>query len=283
MKKINLSIAILASILYLGCQKETPLGAPTELEPIYTLPQGKSSADNRIVELKQRYGTYFLYDFTVADFRWNLVGKRPATYQATTGDPAFVGQALDLLDQVWLKFYPDAFLKEKMPFKIFLADSVYSGTNKVLTPAHAGTDNIAVGYVNETLPTRNAAFKLTYKNQINSVFMEQLLSKEVLELPTTFFDVSIYNVNVVSTTTDANYFKTRGFVKSISSLATTAAERNKATDVRDFLTEIVKTNNATWNSTMNTFPLIKRKYDILTEFMMTRYGIDLKQIANATY
>ncbi len=283
MRTTNLFIAVVILALSLGCKKETPLGPAAELKPDYVIPQGQSPADNRIVDLHQRYGTYFLYNFTTADFRWNQVIKRTAAIQATPGDPAFVGQALDLLDQVWLKFYPEAFLKEKMPYKVFLSATINS-TPTVLTQAHAGTDNIAVGYVNSSLATANAAFKLTYKNKINEVFIEHLLSKGSLELPSTFFDVSNYNVNVVSTTTDANYFKTRGFVKTTtSSLASTATERSQANDIKDFLMTIVITNNATWNSTMNTFPLIKRKYDILTEFMMTRYGIDLKEIANATY
>lgn len=208
--------------------------------------------------------------------------KRSAAFVATPGDPAFVGQALDLLDQVWLRFYPEAFLKEKMPYKIFLSGTLNS-TPTVQTQAHAGVDNIAVGYINSSLATANAAFKLAYKNKINEVFMDQLLSKGTLELPSTFFDVSTYNVNVVSTTTDANYFKTRGFVKSIPSISTTSLERNQTMDIQNFLTTLVVTNNATWESTMNNYPLIKRKYDILTQFMMSRYGIDLKQIANATY
>ena len=47
------------------------MGSVDPLTPDYILPQGKSPADNRIVELYNQYGTYILYEYTERDFNWS--------------------------------------------------------------------------------------------------------------------------------------------------------------------------------------------------------------------
>lgn len=32
---------------------------------------------------------------------------------------------LDLLDEVWLQFYPEEFLKKNLPYRVFMADTIY--------------------------------------------------------------------------------------------------------------------------------------------------------------
>ena len=97
---------ILASMLFLSaCAKDQKLA---EIEPLtsdYTLPQGKSAADNRIVELYNTYGSYFLYEFSRRDFDWKLIntslneyGDPDFVYRYTSADPNYMGDILDFLN-----------------------------------------------------------------------------------------------------------------------------------------------------------------------------------------
>lgn len=258
------------------------------LPPDYTIPQGKSAADDRIVTLYKKYQTYFLYDFTNNDFRWNQTGIRQASIKYTLANTEYVSNGLDLISDIWFKFYPEAFLVRKMPYKVFMADSLYFQSSptstKTLSYAETGADNIAIGYVGSSLPVRlTPAFKLAYKNRINTAFWTLLLSKKSVELPQSFFEVSSYLNNTSNTLTDADYFKTRGFPISYTSFSYTAVETSKQNDVLQFITMLINTPKATWDSSFLTYPLIKKKYDILTAFILKEYGIDVQAIGNTTY
>ena len=113
MKKRYVIGMFIGSVLFCSCAKDSALGPDVALERDYVLPQGKSpQADGRIVDLYEKYGSYFLYDFTLLDLNWNQVANS-TSYKLALGDPAYAGDMLDLLDEVWLQFYPEEFLKKK--------------------------------------------------------------------------------------------------------------------------------------------------------------------------
>jgi hypothetical protein len=288
MKKLTILLYIFCSLVFFSCKKEQPLAESAPLQPDYSIPQGKSPADNRIVALYAKYNSYFLYDFTFNDFMWNQTGVRLASIKYTPANAAYADSILDVLNYIWFKFYPEKFLAQRMPYKVFMTDSLYSQANatapKNMSYAEYGSDNIAIGYTGASLPGRlTPAFKLAYKTRINIVFWTLLLSKNNLNLPSTFFDVSTYLVNTTTTLTDPEYFKTRGFVVNSPSLASRTTETNKQADLLDFTTTLISTPKTTWDSSLLTYPLIKKKYEILTAFMLKEYGIDLQSIGNATY
>ena len=76
MKKRYVIGMFIGSVLFCSCAKDSALGPDVALERDYVLPQGKSpQADGRIVDLYEKYGSYFLYDFTLLDLNWNQVAN----------------------------------------------------------------------------------------------------------------------------------------------------------------------------------------------------------------
>ena len=71
MKRMNIYIALFLSLCLLACSEENGVGNVDPLEPDYILPQGKSPADDRIIELYNQYGTYVLYEYLERDFNWS--------------------------------------------------------------------------------------------------------------------------------------------------------------------------------------------------------------------
>lgn len=60
MRKIIISFIVFYALSNMACSEDKEIGEVESLKPEYTLPQGKSPADGRIVELYNQYGTYVL-------------------------------------------------------------------------------------------------------------------------------------------------------------------------------------------------------------------------------
>ena len=74
MKKRYVIGMFIGSVLFCSCAKDSALGPDVALERDYVLPQGKSpQADGRIVDLYEKYGSYFLYEYSQKDFNWTQV------------------------------------------------------------------------------------------------------------------------------------------------------------------------------------------------------------------
>ena len=113
MKKNMLFVVACCAGMLFSCGEDVKIGAPIDIMEDYTLPQeGASDAANqRIMEIFEKYGTYVLYDFTNRDAGWNFVaGTGNMTSVAVEGDPQYVDAMLDYLNDIWLQFFPDDFL-----------------------------------------------------------------------------------------------------------------------------------------------------------------------------
>ena len=176
MKKRYIIGIFIGSVLFCSCAKDSALGPDVSLERDYVLPQGKSpQADGRIVDLYEKYGSYFLYDFTLLDLNWNQVANS-TSYKLALGDPAYAGDMLDLLDEVWLQFYPEEFLKKNLPYRIFMADTIYqvlSYMDRPMECVKTGDNSLAFGYMNADTKKKTATEKLALKNTVQTLFFDQ--------------------------------------------------------------------------------------------------------------
>ena len=173
MKKRYIIGIFIGSVLFCSCAKDSALGPDVSLERDYVLPQGKSpQADGRIVDLYEKYGSYFLYDFTLLDLNWNQVANS-TSYKLALGDPAYAGDMLDLLDEVWLQFYPEEFLKKNLPYRVFMADTIYqvlSYMDRPMECVKTGDNSLAFGYMNADTKKKTATEKLALKNTVQTLF-----------------------------------------------------------------------------------------------------------------
>lgn len=170
MKRLRIYIITLCCLCYMACAEDKEIGEIAPLSPDYTLPQGKSPADDRIVELHSQYGTYILYEYSQLDFVYGF--STSYSYLYTLPDPQYVGDMLDLLEKIWFQYYPQEFHKKYMPYKILLADSLIlqqSGQLK-LKYLNTGENVMAIGYCSDTLRKMSAATKLAFKMNYTNNF-----------------------------------------------------------------------------------------------------------------
>jgi hypothetical protein len=298
MKKILFSIMIIG-VLAASCDKDM-LDDPQPVPQDYTLPQGASAADSRIVSLFEKYGSYFLYDYTQRDFNWTMVSSNVSSYyfRAVLGSPQYAGNMLDLLEEIWLDFYPDNFLKTNLPYRVFLADSiiqVYS-YREVALYSRLTKNTISIAGMNDKIPTMSATDKRKMKNDIQRNFIMDLINNNKLTIPDEFYAVSDYTTKCVTTPSSPDYARTRGFVPSIdyedsygmvsewcTYLDYSTKMLLKSNDVAHYLKNMLchsESDPNSWGKYL-TYPLVKKKYDILRQHFISTYGFDIQFIGNA--
>ena len=286
MKKTILFLALLSGVCLSSCTSDNEIGDIPALEPDYTLPQGNSPADQRIVDFYNTYGSYVLYDYTDADFRWSQMEGSTADYSFTKADPRYAGEMLDLLEQAWVDLYPTEFHKKYMPYRIFLADGLFYGSSQTPVKVWVDKGKVAVADCSAALTQMTAEEKAAFKNELQQSLWKQWAKN--LEFPKAFFAVSNYSTNCQASADSPNYPRTRGFVANNGKEWAIYSgfewwqkgKLDQETDLQTYLGSMVSRTSEEWAADME-YPLVKQKYDILRNYILEILGVDLKAVGDA--
>ena len=286
MKKIKLYLILLLGVCLFSCSKGNDLGVIPPLGPDYTLPQGNSPADKRIVDFYNAYGTYVLYEFTDADFQWSQMEGSTADYSFTKADPRYAGEMLDLLEQAWVGLYPADFHRKYMPYKIFLTDGLFYGSSQTPVKVWVDKGKVAVAGCSAALKDMTAADKSAFKVELQQGLWTNWAKG--MEFPNAFFAVSNYTVNCQASPDSPDYPRTRGFVANNGKEWAIYSgfewwqegKLDSETDLLTYLGSMVSRTSEEWASDME-YPLVKQKYDILRNYVQESLGIDLKAVGDA--
>lgn len=285
MKRMNIYIILFLSMWLMACSEENGVGNVEPMAPDYVLPQGKSPADDRIVELYNQYGTYVLYEYTKRDFNWSQMEGTSSDYTYTEADPLYAGNMLDLLDAVWFSFYPVDFHKKYMPYKIFLAKTLHYGTLSQFKDVRVMTGQVAISYCSDTLMKMPTGTKLNLKNNLQQGLWEKWIDK--INFPNEFFALSDYSKAANTTQSSPDYARNRGFVANNGNEWSTRVNWPSRTleptdDLKAFLNGMVSRTSEQWESDLE-YPLVKKKYDILRNYLLKTYRFDIQVIGNTIY
>ncbi|SIN66602.1 hypothetical protein [Chitinophaga niabensis] len=305
-------IFIVGCLFLFSCKKDAEPGAPIPIEVDYVLPQGNASteANAKIQQLYDNYGSYFLYVFTQKDFEWTQATSTGNSKidSVVLGNPAYVGDMLSFLDDIWLKFLPESFKKSSgVPYRVLMADTIKqrrSGTGWPPGMEFLYFDYKVVGKsitfagMNSSLRTLTPAQKLAKKNLLTGVIWNYYINSKILDVPASFYNVSNYTVAAPALPLNAanpanvDAYRQKGFLpngyNAVSGVPTewhngtfswTTARTN---DINSFIFNLTQRTDAQLQSYL-TYPLIKQKYDILVNHFKTKYNIDIRAIGNATY
>jgi hypothetical protein len=298
---------LLITMALFSCHKEEAL-TPSEEEQGYVVPQGSHDYDATIVNFYNKYGTYLLYEFTGKDTYWTPNGWKNSTesttapgawstgYEVVKADPLYVKKQLELLDSTWFRFYSEKFLDAFLPVKIMLCaqiDSVYTKyiSFNPITPVKAVTpvsawynyDNICVSNGRSSIETMTAAEKKNYLARVNLIFAQSIVGRRLVSATPAFAGIANYTTTI--NTTALRYAQGiinhsspspdndwGAYILAMVSMSETNLNKSTAATDATFLGIL--------NATKDVNGKIRSRYNIVRNYFITNYNVDLQVIGN---
>lgn len=161
MKKIFLTAVALATLLLAGCSEDelTPQVDTTSAYEKYIVENAtRTPADSLIYEWFKQYNTAFVYHIDDKDIRWLWSSKFSLIY--TPFDPErekdmeMLLKHLKLIKQSFLDKYEEGFLRQNLPYKIFLLKDLQTAQTSLkynyVAAATNNQDAMIIAYLQST-------------------------------------------------------------------------------------------------------------------------------------
>lgn len=302
-------VAVCLFFMLSGCQKSEEVLSPSDIIDTYSLPQGNNPFDQTILGYFKKYNSYILYKFSDKDAYWTPTGwKKPVllangSWQAGGEvEPSvenFIPAQLDLIERRWFSFYSEKFLKQFLPTKILLCSKVDSITTKNIfggptvtyekqskkVGAYYNYDNIQVNYGDASITSLTAADTRLFVAKINLIFIQSIIARG-LTAPT---DEFINTADYITSMTTIGQAYGRGIIVGFSGASALSDWNAYITAMVSYSnvnlnTSTVNTNNTPLgmlNATKDVNGLVKKRYNIVRNYFIQEYGVDLQLIGNA--
>lgn len=310
--------SIMATVSVVSCSKDVPVGDPVEITGGYVLPQsGASDEDNaRIMEIYEKWSSYVLYDVDSVDVYWKQISGNASSggmvYVFKEGDPKYVGDMLDYLDEIWWHYFPDEFLqKGGIPFRVYLVEEYYSyrdwGGGQTSAPLYMDyqiNDNSIMLSGMSQVASYDADTKRAKKVALLSDLFTNWISKSIIGTPSEFYNVSDYNTEPEMTTDDGySYYYTdeqlkalrnRGFIPKYNSYGYSVYDEiymaysggtsswtyndPRSNDFNYYISQIFHATEEQVADFLQ-YETVKTKWNIILDYYKDNYGIDLRAMA----
>lgn len=313
-KSIYIGLLLLL-IFAAACYDEKDL-KPSGVTSSYSVPQGTHDYDDAIVDIYNRYGVYLLYKYTDKDTYWTPSGWMDGAlgetgksgYIIAPVDENYVGEQVELIQDAWFDTYSDEFLKEFLPIKIMLCsdiDSVYMVWDFSSYPfkqvyegkkvkAWYNYDNICVSYGSEAVTQMTKADSLAFRHKMNQTLIESMIGRKKSVPLKEFEKITNYQTDNINYMSASNLWKL-GVPRSVSYNVTVENDWKSfllmmVTFSEEFLTRTPE-YNSDWDYTMQNWDgilnpvkdvngLLKKRYDIVRDYFIENYNMDLQKIGN---
>jgi len=272
--KIKLLVVSLAVVMLWGACKKEVLEANAP-QPMYTLPQGNHAFDQVIVDFHQKYGTYILYKFSNADFRWDF--NRNIPFVGTPADPERVAGSLAFLKDELFGYYAEDLFRKMIPYKIMLCSKIIplepfsEEPLEGLVDAAWSQSHIAFGNVDKRWDGFSEQQKKQARGAIHGAFWAAACAGNKVNLAPDFSKGIPY-----SYLDEKNYKKYGVFVIPSSPY----------NDLSEYVSRITSHTKAEleekfFNPQVDPTGVYRRKYNDLITFYKANYKVDLQAIGEA--
>lgn len=308
MKKFAIYALLSGALLFSGCATEddiTPnVDTTPEYEELLKVTESSSDADKKIYEWYQKYNTAFLYKFDDNDFSWLWTSKFDRAYvkfdPTSEEDMAMLDKQLNYIQTKLLDLYDEDFLRNSLPYKVFLTKELRNTANASSTSSSSwvvslsnNQDAMAVGYLQKTGKPFTAS---KFETELGSVFGSFFYGK--LPKPTKFVESRTQvKYNLVTTPVDpqveadfeiepdfANiYHKANVCGYIIGYTMTYVQAPTEAQDYADYLTFLTKRPGSEIRQITNFYWRVAYRATLFMEFYKEAFGEDLIAIQNAAF
>ncbi|MDT3402242.1 putative zinc-binding metallopeptidase [Mucilaginibacter terrae] len=298
---INILLALVICTGINACSKKEEALTPSNIDVTYHLPQGNNAFDQTIKGYFDNYGTFVLYKFNDRDAYWTPTSfKKPAVgingfwstgVDVVPSNTDYVALQLDLLDKSLFSLYPSSFLKQFLPIKLLLCSKVDSVSTTIAAsktvkkiPAYYSYDNITVNYGDASISQMTAAEKLTFLARINQVFFQNINERALIKPIPEFVNSADY--------TTSNGTAAAAYAKGIVASYTSANVNNdwnayimamvtlSEADLNRLVSNTINSPSGVLNPAKDVNGLIRKRYNIVRNYFINTYQVDLQKIGN---
>lgn len=314
-----MGILAVSACLFSCANDGEDIGSPLEIYKDYDLPQSGASdaANQRILNYYDKYDSFVLYDFTNKDAMWVMSTGNASSggreYITTLGDPANVDAMLDYIEDIWLKYFSEDFLKKGgMLYRVFLADSLYmqrdfGDGNIMKTPTNymINGDALIIAGMNVISELTDAEKKARKLELINALW-NYYKGKGLVDNPEEFYAGTDYITpphmsydgygEWVYTDEDLEALRNRGFIpdyntygyskyseifmqysETTTSWSNTNEAAIKANDYKYYLDQIMQATDEEAAEFLK-YPAVATKWNFLVDHYKETVGIDLRAL-----
>lgn len=318
-----MGILAVSACLFSCANDGEDIGSPLEIYKDYDLPQSGASdaANQRILNYYDKYDSFVLYDFTNKDAMWVMSTGNASSggreYITTLGDPANVDAMLDYIEDIWLKYFSEDFLKKGgMLYRVFLADSLYmqrdfGDGNIMKTPTNYMINGDALiiagmNVISELTDAEKKARKLELVNALWNYYKgkglvdnpeEFYAGTDYITPPHMSYEIGDYGYGEwVYTDEDLEALRNRGFIpdyntygySKFSEIFMQYSETNtswsntneaaiKANDYKYYLDQIMQATDEEAAEFLK-YPAVATKWNFLVDHYKETVGIDLRAL-----
>lgn len=260
----------------MACQKEAKLTPGDDYDSPYKLPQGNTVADDTIMSIHAKFGTYILYRFSQADYAYDYSRMRQDS--AFNANPAYIDTALNFFRNQLMAYYPDSFLHKTMPLKVLLASRVTAVNSSGNIPiGFASTASMfAIGWADSTLVRLTPQETRKLRGQLHHYYWERAYRTRSIEIPSAFVQLSPTEYGTLNLQNRYQF----GVVADVFGSALNMAE-----DFMSYIDMITCHSTAEleadyFRPDIDTKGLIRQKYNVIINYYKTEYGVDLQAIGD---
>ena len=318
-----MGILAVSACLFSCANDGEDIGSPLEIYKDYDLPQSGASdaANQRILNYYDKYDSFVLYDFTNKDAMWVMSTGNASSggreYITTLGDPANVDAMLDYIEDIWLKYFSEDFLKKGgMLYRVFLADSLYmqrdfGDGNIMKTPTNYMINGDALiiagmNVISELTDAEKKARKLELINALWNYYKgkglvdnpeEFYAGTDYITPPHMSYEIGDYGYGEwVYTDEDLEALRNRGFIpdyntygyskyseifmqysETTTSWSNTNEAAIKANDYKYYLDQIMQATDEEAAEFLK-YPAVATKWNFLVDHYKETVGIDLRAL-----
>lgn len=286
MKTINYILIAFIALICWQCYNEDPI--QVELGS-YHRHYDINSPDTVVRFISQyyyKYGRVFITDPDSSDYLYNFQSKNALSMKMPEQTTEHLLYGISYMKEMFLDFYPDKFIKEHFPVNLIISDSIYTiGFGSKEYDMYRSRNFLAL---NTGPKTKDYTFDekkhLSLNMHIEFIVYMLYLNQNAIDL-TTFFSSGekLYSTKASSKLDITEIYKA-GFMYDRAYWGNTEYP-SKSEDLEDWLSFIFGYKKDKWSKIPDnvdeliaTYPVVKQKYEALTQAIKTCIGIDYKEL-----
>jgi len=267
-----------AAILFFGCYDKEKL-EPSIIENDFAVEDSSDPIDHYRYEIYSKYNTKIMFEYDTIFYRWSTKFYQKGLKYTEQKDRKALEEGVNFLKDNFISKYSEE-MKKILPPYILLSESIeftnsYSGKTSHWITSY-GISHICLGEVRLGLKDLKTEDPETFRELVVSLhtrfFRRYLLQNEIITIPDEFYSYSKIYYGEWYLGAPNGMRPDIGFLK----LNSWGDAPSESSDVLSYLTTIMDSTDEELTELLESYPMVRKKYNVLFKYFKSEYNFDLK-------